>query len=144
MNFSVTLTNADNIKLGIRNIGHALEDVTIEDIEKRMELAAKMSVPYRGANIYDVEPTPNYERTGNLGRSVEVFRRGMSIVIHAAAYRRGREYTTYVIGDRNGNGQAWMHVGRWTPMREAVDTHLDLLIEEVDQDIQKVIDQSLP
>ena len=144
MQFSAKLTGADKVQLGIRSLGRALPDITTEDIEKRMKLAAEMSVPYRGGNTYDVPTLPGYERTGNLGRSVMVWRLGPSVKIEARAYHRGREYTTYVIGDREGQGQAGVHVGRWHTMRSAVDTHMALLVDEVDRDIQTYIDKVLP
>jgi hypothetical protein len=144
MNFSAKLNGADNIQLGIRNLGKALPEIMNADVNKAMKLAAKMSVPYQGGNSYDVPETGGpYIRTGNLGRSVMVYQRGPSTVIEAKAYRRGREYTNYVIGDREGQNQAWMHVGRWTPMRDAVDVHLALLVDTTDEDIQRAIDKEL-
>src|SRR5512146_1714417 len=111
MKFSATITNAENVKLGIRNLGRRLPEVDQEDVRKSMEKAAKQSVPYTGGNSYAVPLTASGidMRTGNLGRSVQVYQRGLSTVIEAAAYRRGREYTHFVIGDREGQGQAWIH-----------------------------------
>ena len=141
MIFSAKLTGADKIQLGIRSLGMALPDIVNDDVKEAMELAAKMSIPYRGGNVYDVPTLPGYERTGNLGRSVMVWQRGATHVIEVKAYRRGREYTNYVVGDREGQGQAGVHVGRWTPMREAVDLYLDRLVDTTDQHIQEAIDK---
>jgi hypothetical protein len=143
MQFSATLTGADKIRLGIHNIGAALSDIDLADVKSAMETAAKVSVPYRGGNSYDVPATRSYERTGNLGRSVVVYQRGASTVIEASAYRRGREYTTYVIGDRNGEGQAEVHKGRWTTMDTAVNLQLLQLVDVMDKHNQELIDREV-
>lgn len=145
MKLSATLTNADHVKLGIRNLGAALPDIAFDDIEVAMNKAAKQSVPYTGGNSYAVPLTDSGidMRTGNLGRSVQVYRRGASTVIEAAAYRRGHEYTQYVIGDREGQGQAGVHQGRWITMRDAVDYQLTELVDTLDKDIQEKINREL-
>ena len=144
MRLSASITNADNIKLGIRNIGHRLPDVDNADVKDAMEKAAKLSIPYDGGNSYAVPETGGgYERTGNLGRSVMVWQRGASTVIEVEAYRRGRKYDPYVIGDRDGGMQAEIHQGRWITMRDAVDYQLDDLIEKIDDDNQTLINQEL-
>jgi hypothetical protein len=109
-----------------------------------MEKAAKVSVPYVGGNSYAVPETGGpYERTGNLGRSVQVYQRGLTTVIEVEAYRRGRRYDEYVIGDRDGKRQATIHQNRWMTMKDAVDYQLDELVEKLDDDNQALIDKEL-
>ena len=45
-------------------------------------------------------------------------------------------YTMYVVGDSEGLGQAWFHVGRWENFREAVEEELAKLPEEAERAIE--------
>jgi hypothetical protein len=114
-------------------------------VGKAMEKAAKMSVPYVGGNAYAVPLTDSGidYRTGNLGRSVQVYQVGASHKIEVAAYRRGRQYDQYVIGDREGRNQAGIHQGRWITMKDAVDYQLDELVETIDEHNQQLIDEKV-
>lgn len=53
-------------------------------------------------------PNQRYRRTGLLGRSWEAGSEGDLLVI-----RNTRPGATFVVGDGQGGGQAWMHLGRW-------------------------------
>jgi hypothetical protein len=146
MQFSAKLTGADKVQLGIRSLGKALPNVDNDDVEKAMQRAAKVSVPYVGGNEYAV-PLPNSGfngRTGNLGRSVIVYQQGPSHKIKVEAYSRGGfDYTTLVIGDRDGTGQAETNQQRWVTMKDAVDYQLDDLVQTLDKDNQALIDEKV-
>lgn len=67
--------------------------------------------------IYPPErPDQTYARTFTLKDSVEIesLPTGYHILVDPIS-PEGVAYGEYVLGDYNGQGQAWMHVGRWVP-----------------------------
>lgn len=67
--------------------------------------------------IYPPErPDQKYIRTNTLKDSVEItpLSNGYEISVKPVS-PKGVEYGDYVLGDADGNGQAWMHEGIWTP-----------------------------
>ena len=100
-----------------------------------MERARKRSIPWLGGNAYAV-PERGYVRTGNLGRSAYIEQDGASTRIRVEAYRNGVEYGKYVVGDAEGQGQAYMHAGWWMKLRDAVDAEIEDMTTEVDTAIQ--------
>lgn len=62
-----------------------------------------------------------YKRTGRLANSWRVARLPSGARIYNTAHKRGRFYSRYVVGNARGDGQAWMHKGRWWKAREKVD-----------------------
>ena len=67
---------------------------------------------------------------------------GLSPRTRVEPYRDGREYGGYVVGNAEGTGQAWMHVGRWTTLRQAVDAEIDGLTGELDGELQRGVGQA--
>ena len=72
-------------------------------------------------------PRPNqkYKRTGRLASSWAARRVGAGryAIVNRAAGRSG-PYAVYVVGDRRGSGQAWMHVGRWWKAKNIIEEEL--------------------
>jgi hypothetical protein len=68
-------------------------------------------------------PRQTYVRTGQLANRWKIERHGFSRVsiMNEAVGRRGQRYTTYVVGDSQGGGQAWMHRGRWWLARDVIE-----------------------
>jgi hypothetical protein len=79
-----------------------------------------------------------YQRTGRYGRSWKVERLDDGYGLSNRAAFRGHEYAQYVGGDAYGQGQAWMHKGRWPLMRDVVDDELAKLPPEVEEEIVTV------
>lgn len=67
--------------------------------------------------IYPPErPDQTYVRTNTLKNSIEIIPLGDGYEISVDPISpKGVAYGEYVLGDAFGNGQAWMHVGIWTP-----------------------------
>lgn len=61
-------------------------------------------------------PGQRYRRTGNLGRNWYARPVDRGVVIG-----NRMDYAGYVVGDARGQGQAWMHRGRWYLMRQVID-----------------------
>ncbi len=71
--------------------------------------------PLRVKDYPPERPGQKYKRTGNLRRGWDVQLNQASVTIHN---RMG--YSGYVVGDRKGERQAWMHRGRWWLFRDFV------------------------
>jgi len=75
---------------------------------------------------------PQYDRTGKMraGWPLRPVRTGSA----DNAYRiyNDVEYTRYVVGDAEGLGQAWFHVGRWENFREVVEEEIANLPQEIE------------
>lgn len=67
--------------------------------------------------IYPPErPDQTYVRTNTLKNSVEIIPLGNGYNISVDPVSpKGVAYGEYVLGDADGNNQAWMHVGVWSP-----------------------------
>lgn len=44
-------------------------------------------------------------------------------------------YTRYVVGGAKGDGQAWMHVGRWLLLADVVEYHVSKLPKTIEEHI---------
>lgn len=76
----------------------------------------------------------SYTRTGEMRsgwpyRPVRVGRNAYSIYNEVA-------HTRYVVGDADGLGQAWFHVGRWENFRDVVEQELANLPAEAERAIE--------
>lgn len=96
--------------------------------ETRRKLKGKKYPPRR--------PGQRYRRTGLLANSWRSKVTGKNTIsIENEASRRGRPYPVFVIGDRAGKRQAWMHVGRWWIAREVIDDEVPELRRRIQDDI---------
>lgn len=79
-------------------------------------------------NYAPERPGQTYVRTGNLGDrwAVRPFEPSAAVFVNSA------EYATYVVGDEQGQGQAWMHSGRWWTAYDRVAARFPELIEKLD------------
>lgn len=70
-----------------------------------------------------------YQRTGQLGAGF------MFDSIDKSHYQfvNRVSYVQYVVGDSDGDGQAWMHRGRWFVARERIETELPVLLEKLEK-----------
>lgn len=82
-------------------------------------------------------PKQRYIRTGRLANSWTVAHtpEGATIVNHASA--RGREYARFVVGNAAGEGQAWMHRGRWWKARDVIDNETPKLMSQLAAEVVK-------
>lgn len=135
MQISVKLTGAGNIQIGLRKLAQALPDLANDDVENALELARhEASGWWSGGNSYAVSETSGqtYVRTGAYGRLTYVEQDG-------AAFRLVSEaaHSEFVGGDADGEGQAWMHVGRWPVRAVVVRRYAETLTGDIDNRIQE-------
>lgn len=132
--FSVRMEGPDQVRVGLNKFVKTMPVVTLGRVKATMERAMKRSVPYNGGNSYSV-PERSYVRRGILGRMTTLEQNGATYTIKSTAPR-----STYVIGNAQGQGQARVHVGWWTPMRTAVDFELESMLPEADRELQNSIE----
>lgn len=77
-----------------------------------------------------------YQRTYRLRDAWRVVNNTKGVTISANATSRGRRYDEFVVGDVEGKGQAWMHVGNWLLFRDVVDYEMTKLPDAVEQQIR--------
>lgn len=138
--FSVRLEGEDKVRVGLNRFECTLEPISKADLKAMMERARKTTPAYQGGAEYAIPERGDYERTGNLGRSVDIIEDGLTVRIEVNAFHGGTEYGPFVLGRGDGSGQAWWHAGRWPTMRSAVDDELDWLTATIDDDLQASVE----
>ena len=119
--FSIRIVGADTLQIGLGKFAHALGPVSRDATKEAMHRALVETL-----SGY-TKPERGYRRTGNLFAGTNVVVEGYTVRLETAAYRRGRDYSTYVVGRGDGTGQSGVHAGYWTPARKAVDAEVERL-----------------
>ena len=127
LKFSVK--NVGKVRSALQNLWSKLPLIggnRIKDFMTRLMTRMKIYPPQR--------PGQKYVRTYRLQRNWRMEKAG------ATGYRllNRTPYTKYVVGSAFGTGQAWMHAGRWTTLRDAADIELASLPAKLVKDINMV------
>lgn len=77
-----------------------------------------------------------YVRTYRLRDSWKMIEQSKGISITGDPVNRGTHYGTFVVGDAEGEGQAWMHVGTWLLFRDVVDYETTKLPDAVEKSLR--------
>ena len=135
----------EKVKVGIRNVGRALPEVTKADVRVAMEGAkveASGDYPGGGYMGYTV-PTvygQTYQRTGEYGRSFDVTETGLSYTLSSDAWSpRGEQYTVAVGGNAAGQGQSRWHVKRWPVIADVIKKWVATLMFNLDKSLSKLL-----
>lgn len=132
--FSIRLENDDKVRIGLNRWAQAITRITKDDLRETMRLAKKRSVSDPAGGAYSV-PERGYVRTGVLSASTYLQENGLSVsIVSNAVSKEGRAYSTYVVGNADGYGQAQIHRDFWTPLRTSVDDGVELLVGKLDDD----------
>lgn len=129
---SIRIIGLDSLQVGFNKYARTVEPLTRDRTREAMRRAKKRSVSDPPGGAYSV-PERGYIRTGNLSASTYLQENGLTVTIVSNAVRDGRGYSTYVVGDASGGGQAGIHQGYWTPLRESVDAEVEDLVRDVDE-----------
>lgn len=121
--------NVGKFRTALRNFWDKLPLVSgsrIKDFMTRLMTRMKIYPPKRLGQ--------KYVRTYRLQRNWRMEKAGPT------GYRllNRTPYTKYVVGSAYGTNQAWMHVGRWTTLRDAADIELAQLPAQLVKDINMV------
>ena len=93
--------------------------------------AALKSTPYPAKR-----PGQRYVRTGRLASSWAAERRGGG----DAVIRNSAGYAGYVVGNSQGEGQAWMHRGRWWTARDVIQGERPKLRAAIIAQVNRLLD----
>jgi hypothetical protein len=88
-------------------------------------------------------PGQKYVRTGRLANSWSAQRAGPGkwTISNKAKGKRGQNYAVFVIGDKSGGGQAWMHKGRWWRARDVIEKEVPALRQQLRAAVIKAFDE---
>lgn len=121
------------VRMGLQNLAAQVPQVGRQQIYFTvLHIRTRMRQGYIQAPA-----TQSYKRSYALWRAWQIERAGEGYRIWAdPRTARGKPYAHYVVGDAEGQGQAWMHMGNWPVFREVVDEEVKKLPEEIEQRIE--------
>ncbi len=143
---TVTIHGADVLQSGLKKLGLAVSNMPAKVIRPEMEQAGtETSGGYSGGNSYTVPERPgqDYVRTGTYGSRTRVVPGDNNQYLKSYKLESGASYSRHVGGDAYGQGQAWMHRGRWPLMVNAVEAALDRIVEKANQMFSDVISRTM-
>lgn len=130
-------------RLSVRVVHAELVAKNLQDLRREIPRISRDHISKLGKRVIEkMRKYPpqragsTYRRTYRLRDSWKVMERQKGIFITANAVNRGRRYDEYVVGDPEGNNQAWMHVGNWLLFRDVVDYEMTKLPDAVDNAIR--------
>lgn len=90
----------------------------------------------KGRQFYPPErPGQRYRRTGKLGDGWTQRQYGR----YHVTFSNKTPYASYVVGDSTGDGQAWMHAGRWWLAIERIGQATSRLVQNLEAAIVTAI-----
>lgn len=109
------------------------------DLEKELDpvgykWAQETRATLKGTAYPPKPPRSKYVRTGRLGSSWGVQKQGYS----KYAINNSAPYSSFVVGDARGEGQAYMHVGRWWLARPVMNNHTGELTKAMTKAINDI------
>lgn len=133
-NFSIDIQGYNRVENKLRALASGMPKITSAVVYKWAQgtRAILKSTPY------PQPPRKSYRRTGRLANSWRAVRTTTGAQITNTAAFKGRSYSRYVVGDGRGEGQAWMHKGRWWKARpDVIDKETKKLTEMLSAEIVK-------
>ena len=134
MQLSIQILNADIVRQGLEDLKAEIPKVGRLGIRRAMEAIV------RTMKVYPSAPSGSrYVRTYKLRDSWRITSNTNGYTVSANPTSKGRNYGRYVVGSAYGDGQAWMHVGRWNLLRDVVENVvMENLPSQVSNDISMV------
>lgn len=130
----ITFTGDGVIKTKLNRLTLATEKLKTVDVRREL-IAAKDE-----ARIYPSElPGQKYVRTGTYNRSFRFAGSAGKYQIKSDAVQKGRHYTPFVGGYADGTGQAQIHAGRWTLIKDAVERAMDRVRRMAEEEFNRII-----
>lgn len=130
MAVSVTITGSQRVMNRLRRLAADSPQV----VDKVLTTwSRETTAALKGKKYPPPRPGQKYKRTGRLANSWRVERRkaGQVAIVNNARSPRGQVYPGYVVGDSRGEGQAFMHKGRWWRARDVIDAEAKRLPAEL-------------
>lgn len=146
MQLNFKIENAEIVRRGLQNLSAEIPKVGRQQLRTFADRVVRRMQAYppepAGQSISQSHPvlgtvyTPargRYRRTGKLGASWKITAKSDGYEISNNAERRGVRYTIFVVGGARGQGQAWMHKGRWQVFRKVFDEELKRVPPEIEK-----------
>jgi hypothetical protein len=133
MQLSVQILNAEIVRKGLEDLHAEIPKIGRLQIRRTMEAIVKTM------KVYPSAPAGSrYVRTYKLRDSWRITQTVTGYKVSADPTNKGRRYGRYVVGFADGDGQAWMHVGRWSLLRDVMEREIDKLPPAVSNEISMV------
>jgi hypothetical protein len=100
----------------LKDLVRKVNKLPFDFIRSSMESVVKVMQKYPRKR-----PFQKYIRTDTFKNAWELNRTPSYFEIKNFAEQKGIVYPSYVVGDATGQGQAWMHVGRWKVFRQVFE-----------------------
>lgn len=134
MEITVKVQN-QKVRQSLSYVGDAIPRITDRQVKKAME-AARDEIRTYPPQL----PDQKYKRTGKRYRATVVKKNGAkSYTIESNPTYRGRTANPYVIGDSKGEGQAYIHQGRWKIARDVVAKWAETLTQTISAEISSIL-----
>jgi hypothetical protein len=125
ISFVVELEGGVFVRKGLEDLEAAIPKVSRERIYNALRRVLK--------RMRDQPPAlASYRRTGDLRAGWPLRPERIGSADNAYRIYNYVEYTRYVVGDSEGYGQAWFHVGRWENFRDVVAEEVENLPREIE------------
>ena len=134
---SLTITGADNVRVGLQKLGPRLTGVTKRTIERLVKNVKKAYTPgpVQGYTVA-LRDGQRYVRTGTLASGM-TYRPASG---YGFTFVSQAEYSPLVIGVADGSGQAWMHAGRWPLLLDVMTEKAEMITKEMEQEVTDSIE----
>jgi hypothetical protein len=121
MQITINLKGVDIVRQGLQNLASEIPQVGRRQIYDNMNLITRDMEAYP-----EERPGQKYIRTGRLGFSWYIKNVDQGYMVYNPT-----PYGKYVVGNAYGQGQAWMHEGRWQLFRDVVEHNVSKLAQEI-------------
>lgn len=128
---TIRVVNAKLVQKNLQDLHAEIPRISQDHITKAADRIVKQMRRYPPAR-----PGSKYIRTYRLRDSWKVVKSSKGATIKGDPINRGTHYGTFVVGDAEGEGQAWMHVGTWLLFRDVADYEMTRLPDAVERSIR--------
>jgi len=126
--FRVTVQGVEHSTRFFRSVPPAVQDAVRKVYQEHGPWVLRTLL--KGRQFYPPErPGQRYRRTGELGDSWGQRQYGR----YHVTFHNKTPYASYVVGDSEGKGQAWMHRDRWWLAMERIASANQRLIDNLGQ-----------
>jgi len=134
MRLSIKIVNADVVRQGLEDLHDEIPKIG------RLQIYRTVQAVIRRMKVYPPPPAGSrYVRTYRLRNAWKIEPKENGYAVSADPVSpKGRPYGRYVVGFARGDGQAWMHKGRWNLLRDVMEDEVKKLPNEIEKNISMV------
>lgn len=130
-NITIVVRNREKVLAALQGVSNRMPRILLDSIKKGADRAVTE------AKIYPPPPANSrYTRTFTFQNAWRIQSIGQSALkIMNAANQKGRMYPVYVMGDKDGGGQAGVHMGRWKLIIDVVNKNFENIDDVISEEI---------